>query len=105
MGVYMAQMPKFFIQKDGMNTNYDIHRCNNLVFGAGTSLHWPAGELYYEVSLSEIYKMVPLLIHKFDFGLVDPSKDWTTHDFLFNKQSGIRVKFKYITAAPPRPSL
>jgi hypothetical protein len=38
--------------------------------------------------------MVPLLIRKFDFILVDSSKSWTTHDYFFNKQSGLQVKVK-----------
>jgi hypothetical protein len=47
-----------------------------------------------QIALSEIYKMVPLLIRKFDFFLVDPSKSWTTHNYFFNKQSGLQVKVK-----------
>lgn len=34
------------------------------------------------------------MVRKFDFELVDPSKNWTTHDYFFNKQSGVKVKVK-----------
>lgn len=34
------------------------------------------------------------MIRKFDFELVDPSKNWTTHNYFFNKQSGVQVRVK-----------
>ncbi|KAK8108551.1 pisatin demethylase, partial [Apiospora sp. TS-2023a] len=66
-----------------------MNRCNDLVFGAGTRTC-----IGKQIALSEIYKFVPLMIRKFDFELVDPSKDWTTHNYFFNKQSGVQVKVK-----------
>jgi hypothetical protein len=44
-----------------------------------------------QISLSEIHKLVLLVLQEFRFTLEDPSKTWKTHDFWFNKQTGILV--------------
>jgi len=44
-----------------------------------------------QISLSEIHKLVLLVSQEFHFTLENPSKTWKTHDFWFNKQTGIRV--------------
>ncbi|KAK8076355.1 hypothetical protein PG994_003627 [Apiospora phragmitis] len=67
----------------------DADTCNDLVFGAGTRTC-----IGKQIALSEIYKFVPLMIRKFEFELVNPSKSWTTHDYFFNKQSGVQVTVK-----------
>nr|D7PI20.2 RecName: Full=Cytochrome P450 monooxygenase gsfF; AltName: Full=Griseofulvin synthesis protein F; Flags: Precursor [Penicillium aethiopicum]ADI24958.2 GsfF [Penicillium aethiopicum] len=86
-GVYGTDANTFRPERWIERTDSDMDRCNNLVFGAGTRTC-----IGKQIALSEIYKMVPLLIRKFDFALVDPSKSWTTHDYFFNKQSGVQVK-------------
>ena len=61
-----------------------------------TSLFWSQNTLHaltdFQISLSEIHKLVPLALQDFDFRLEDPSKSWKTHDLWFNKQTGIRVR-------------
>ena len=42
-----------------------------------------------QISLSEIHKLVLFALQEFHFTLEDPSKTWKTHDFWFNKQTGI----------------
>ena len=44
-----------------------------------------------QISLSEIHKLVLLALQDFRFTLEDPSKTWKTHNFWFNKQTGILV--------------
>lgn len=44
-----------------------------------------------QISLSEIYKLVPQLVRLFHFRLVNPTKEWKTHDYWFNKQTGINI--------------
>ncbi|KAL8743970.1 MAG: hypothetical protein Q9190_003739 [Brigantiaea leucoxantha] len=43
------------------------------------------------ISLSEIYKLVPEIVRSFHIRLVDPSKQWKTHNYWFNKQTDIRI--------------
>ncbi|KAJ6086421.1 cytochrome P450, partial [Penicillium canescens] len=88
-GVYGLDANKFRPERWLERTDSNMDRCNNLVFGAGTRTC-----IGKHIALSEIYKMVPLLIRKFDFVLVDSSKSWTTHDYFFNKQSGLQVMVK-----------
>ncbi|KAI0547173.1 cytochrome P450 [Xylaria curta] len=88
-GVYGSDANMFRPERWIERTDPNMDRCNNLVFGAGTRTC-----IGKQIALSEIYKFVPLLIRKFDFVLVDPNKDWTTHNYFFNKQSGLRVKVK-----------
>ncbi|PGG96365.1 hypothetical protein GX51_07860 [Blastomyces parvus] len=46
------------------------------------------------ISLSEIYKMIPRLLRDFHFRLADPQKEWKTHNYWFNKQSDVFVYVK-----------
>lgn len=48
----------------------------------------------YQISLAEIYKLLPEVLRRFDVQLVDPAKDWKTHNFWFNKQTGIDVRIR-----------
>ncbi|KAK8015767.1 hypothetical protein PG991_008655 [Apiospora marii] len=88
-GVYGPDADTFRPERWIERTDPIMNRCNDLVFGAGTRTC-----IGKQIALSEIYKFVPLMIRKFDFELVDSSKDWTTHDYFFNKQSGVKVKVK-----------
>lgn len=44
-----------------------------------------------QISLSEIYKLIPQIIRDFHIRLADPSKEWKTHNYWFNKQTDINV--------------
>ncbi|KAL8994648.1 MAG: hypothetical protein Q9188_007009 [Gyalolechia gomerana] len=47
-----------------------------------------------QISLSEIYKLVPQIVRAFQIRLADPSKQWKTHNYWFNKQTDIHVLLK-----------
>ncbi|KAL4919165.1 cytochrome P450 [Aspergillus aurantiobrunneus] len=64
-----------------------------LHFGAGTRTC-----IGKNISLAEIHKMIPQLLREYRLDLADPRKPWDTHNFWFNKQTGIRV---YVTARQP----
>lgn len=57
---------------------------NFLAFGAGSRTC--TGKA---ISLVEISKVVPELLRRFDFELVDPEKEWKMHDYFFVWQSGV----------------
>ncbi|RAH49950.1 cytochrome P450, partial [Aspergillus brunneoviolaceus CBS 621.78] len=46
------------------------------------------------IALCEIYKLLPVLLWKFQVRLVEPEKEWTTKNFWFNKPVGVRVLFE-----------
>ncbi|KUJ11235.1 cytochrome P450 [Mollisia scopiformis] len=66
----------------------DIPRMDRTMiqFGAG-----PRTCIGKNISLSEIYKLVPHLVRLFHFRLADPSTGWKTKDYWFNKQTGINI--------------
>ncbi|KAL2075965.1 hypothetical protein VTL71DRAFT_908 [Oculimacula yallundae] len=45
------------------------------------------------ISLLEIYKVVPSLLRRFEIKLEDPSKSWIIHNAWFVRQLGFRTKF------------
>lgn len=45
-----------------------------------------------QISLTEIHKLLPNILLHFHIELVNPEKEWTTHNFWFNKQLGIDVR-------------
>ncbi|KAL4948676.1 cytochrome P450 [Aspergillus filifer] len=58
-------------------------------------LHFGAGSrmcIGKNISLAEMHKMIPRLIRGYKLELSDPQKEWKTHNYWFNKQTGIRVK-------------
>ena len=61
----------------------------NLVFGMG-----PRTCIGKNISLLEIYKLIPTLFGCFDLELADPGKEWQTTNKWFVRQSGIDVKLK-----------
>ncbi|KAH8812835.1 cytochrome P450 [Xylogone sp. PMI_703] len=48
-----------------------------------------------QISLAEIHKTIPMLLRSYRIELAEPDKEWQTHNFWFNKQTGIRV---FVTA-------
>ncbi|KAI4717658.1 cytochrome P450 [Aureobasidium sp. EXF-10727] len=61
----------------------------SLVFGGGTRTC-----IGKNISLSEIHKVVPLIIQRYDISLKHPERDWTTKNAWFNKQEGLDVLMK-----------
>ncbi|KAL9017999.1 MAG: hypothetical protein Q9185_004668 [Variospora sp. 1 TL-2023] len=55
-----------------------------IAFGAGTRTC-----IGKNISLSEIYKLVPHIIRQFRIRLADPTREWKTRNYWFNKQSDI----------------
>jgi hypothetical protein len=45
-----------------------------------------------QISLTEIHKLIPNILRHYRLELINPEKDWETHNFWFNKQVGIDVK-------------
>ncbi|KAJ5153212.1 uncharacterized protein N7482_009690 [Penicillium canariense] len=43
------------------------------------------------ISLSEIYELIPQLLRDFQLRLVDPGKEWATHIYWFNKATDVHV--------------
>ncbi|RAH70080.1 cytochrome P450 [Aspergillus aculeatinus CBS 121060] len=46
------------------------------------------------IALCEIYKLLPVLLWKFQVRLVESEKEWTTKNFWFNKPVGVKVLFE-----------
>jgi hypothetical protein len=47
------------------------------------------GLTFGHISLAEVQKLIPTFLRRFRVELVDPGKEWKTHNFWFNKQTGI----------------
>ncbi|KAK2627085.1 hypothetical protein QTJ16_003051 [Diplocarpon rosae] len=56
------------------------------------------------ISLLEMYKVVPSLLRRFEIKLEDPSKDWVVHNAWFVRQYGFRTVFKKRALVQPRTS-
>ncbi|KAI6713214.1 cytochrome P450 [Diplocarpon mali] len=56
------------------------------------------------ISLLEIYKVVPSLLRRFEITLEDPAKDWTVHNAWFVRQYGFRTLFKKRALVQPAPA-
>ena len=41
-----------------------------------------------------MHKLIPEFLRKFEVHLVDPNKEWETHNYWFNKQLGINVEIR-----------
>lgn len=61
----------------------------DLTFGAGKRAC-----LGKNVSLLEIYKIIPLLFMKYDMRLVDPTKDWKIQNSWFVRQADVDVQIR-----------
>lgn len=80
----------------------------NLVFGGGTRTCIgknvrSSARCYYcrahmlthmQISLSEIHKVVPLIVQRYDIKLKHPDRIWVTKNAWFNKQEGLDVLIK-----------
>ncbi|KAL4790363.1 cytochrome P450 [Aspergillus venezuelensis] len=58
-------------------------------------LHFGAGSricVGKNISLAEMHKMIPRLLREYSLELSDPFEEWKTHNYWFNKQTGIHVK-------------
>lgn len=47
-----------------------------------------------QVSLFEVYKLIPQLLLSFDFELDEPEKEWDIWTYGFFKPQGLRVRVK-----------
>ncbi|KAL8703542.1 MAG: hypothetical protein Q9201_003272 [Fulgogasparrea decipioides] len=59
-----------------------------------TMVHFGAGPrtcIGKNISLSEIYKLIPQIVRLFRIHLVDPAREWKTRNYWFNKQTGIDI--------------
>ncbi|KAL8949399.1 MAG: hypothetical protein Q9222_004482, partial [Ikaeria aurantiellina] len=43
------------------------------------------------ISLSQIYKLIPQIMSSFRIRLANPNQDWETHNYWFNKQTNIKI--------------
>ncbi|MCJ1474776.1 hypothetical protein MMC13_003436 [Lambiella insularis] len=73
--------PDRWIERDAVQMDRTM-----LQFGAG-----PRTCIGKNISLSEIYKLVPQIIRTFHIRLVDPNKGWKTHNYWFNKQTDVHI--------------
>jgi len=60
-----------------------------LQFGAG-----PRTCIGKNISLLEMYKLVPTLLRRFEIALVDPEREWTLINCWFVRQENFQVQFK-----------
>ena len=58
-------------------------------FGGGTRVC-----LGKNVSICELYKLIPQLFRDFELELVDPEMQWRTWNSMFNKQKGVVVSIR-----------
>jgi cytochrome P450 len=65
----------------------EMRRCN-MSFGAGPRLC-----IGRNISMMEIVKLIPELMRKYDFRLVNPDREWEILGHWFTKQSGIDMYF------------
>ncbi|KAK3996608.1 putative cytochrome P450 pisatin demethylase-like protein, partial [Cladorrhinum sp. PSN332] len=74
--------PERWFEKDA--ATLDRH-----ILGWGEGAHLCLGK---NISLSEIYKLVPELIRSFDMELVNHQKEWTITSLWFNKPSDVNIR-------------
>ena len=65
----------------------EMKRCN-MAFGAG-----PRVCIGRNISFMEIVKLIPELMRKYDFRLVEPDTEWQVLGHWFTKQEGIDMYF------------
>lgn len=64
----------------------------DLAFGGGSRIC-----IGKHLGLLEVYKVLATLVSRYDIDLVDPKRDWKTHNSFFVRQSGIEVKLSHHT--------
>jgi len=45
-----------------------------------------------QISLCEMYKVIPQLLREFHLELSEPEKEWDTHNYWFNKPTKVYTK-------------
>jgi cytochrome P450 len=48
------------------------------------------------ISFSEIHKLIPQFVRSFNVELADPSAEWKTGNYWFNKQTELRVRLGHV---------
>lgn len=47
-----------------------------------------------QISLCEMYRVIPQLVRQFHLELVDPEQPWETHNYWFNKPAKVHVNIR-----------
>ncbi|CAK7216664.1 hypothetical protein SCUCBS95973_002883 [Sporothrix curviconia] len=78
-----------------------VHR-NRDIFGADADIFNPdrwfradaarMDRYMFQISLCEMYKMIPELLRAYRLELVHPERAWTTHNYWFNKPSNVETR-------------
>ncbi|EOD46348.1 putative pisatin demethylase protein [Neofusicoccum parvum UCRNP2] len=63
----------------------------NCLFAFGAGARTCIGK---NISLLEIYKLVPAVLRSFEISLVNPEEEWTIHNAWFVKQSNFHVRLR-----------
>ncbi|KAE8356319.1 cytochrome P450 [Aspergillus coremiiformis] len=85
--------PERWLRDDSQETEKEfqarLRLMNNsdLTFGAGSRIC-----IGKNLGLLEVYKVVATLVSRYNIELVDPHRDWRTHNSFFVRQEGIDVK-------------
>ena len=77
--------------KDGEEEKKRINTMTGTLFHFGMGSRTCIGK---NISLLEIYKLVPAVLRRFEVRLEDEEKDWTLHNAWFVRQLGFRTLFR-----------
>lgn len=64
---------------------------DNSIFTFGAGSRTCIGK---NISLLEMYKLVPAILNKFDLEFVDPQREWQLHNAWFVKQSNFQIRLR-----------
>ncbi|OQD68318.1 hypothetical protein PENPOL_c003G02954 [Penicillium polonicum] len=85
--------PERWLRNEKLETEEEFEKrlrlMNNtdLAFGGGSRIC-----IGKHLGLLEVYKVLATLVSRYNIDLVDPEKDWKTHNSFFVRQSGIKVR-------------
>ncbi|KAJ5250800.1 hypothetical protein N7489_001210 [Penicillium chrysogenum] len=85
--------PERWLRNEKLETEEEFEKrlrlMNNtdLSFGGGSRIC-----IGKHLGLLEVYKVLATLVSRYNIDLVDPKKDWKTHNSFFVRQSGIKVR-------------
>lgn len=82
-------LPRLEESEEDYKLRVDNMNRANLVFGSGSRTC-----IGKNVSLLEIYKLIPTLFGRFEMELAEPEKEWTTENKWFVRQSNIMVNLE-----------